>query len=139
MRKNDNAAPYLFLLFCAALLACGCGKKLEPEDIVFAQPEQAVAEARKMIAEKRANPGLYADWIEPRALHECLRIPNLVCAAVYDDHVNLLIKKIPDWWVGARIWSVDSTLKHADAKTRYADIFFFTYSNDFPDSPANMR
>jgi len=53
--------------------------------------------------------------------------------------MNLLLQKMPDWWVGARIWSADANRKHEDTKTAYQDIYFFTYSNDFPESPKNIR
>ena len=117
----------------------GCGKGLGPSDVIFANPEQAVVDARNMIVAKQENSELYSNWLYPKDLPESLRIPGLKCAVVQDDHMNLLVRRIPDWWVGTRIWSADSIRKHADAKTQYKDIYFFTYSNDFPDSPMNIR
>jgi len=137
MQRKDKTYTVLFLL--AGLLMSGCGKGPGPSDIIFANPEQALVDARNMIAAKQRNPELYSDWLYPKDLPESLRIPDLKCVIVQDDHVNLLVRRIPDWWVGARIWSLDSKRKHEDAKTQYKDIYFFTYSNDFPDSPTNIR
>ena len=133
--------PKHFALFTivTSLAVMGCGRKLGPEDIVFQNPAQAVIDARQLIHDKQANPKLYANWIYSKDLPKSLQIPDLNCAVVHEDHVDLLITRIPDWWVGARIWSPSSTQKHLDKKTKYTDIYFFTYSNDFPDSPENLR
>ncbi len=117
----------------------GCGRKPKPDDIVLGDPALAVSEARRMIAEKQADPGLYSNWINPQDLPASLRLAGLKCAIVHKDHVDLLIVRIPDWWAGARIWSANSTTRHADKPTLYQDVFFFTYSNDSPDSPENIR
>jgi hypothetical protein len=92
-----------------------------------------------MIADKQANSKLYPGWLYPKDLPGSLRMQGLKRAVIHDDHMDLLIQNIPDWWAGARVWSIDSTRKHSDAKTQYPDIYFFTYSNDFPDSPTNIR
>lgn len=105
----------------------------------MADPKPAVIDARAMIAAKREDPKRYADWIQPADLPASLRIPGLKCAVVHEDHVDLLLRRIPDWWAGARIWSVDARRKHADQPTRYADVGFFTYTNDQPESPENLR
>jgi hypothetical protein len=139
MVLQGDSMRYVVLLLLAAIALSGCGKGPEPSDIVFANPKQAVVDARNMIAAKQMNSALYADWLYPKDLPESLRVAGLKCASVHDDHINLLVQRIPDWWVGARIWSPDSKRKHEDAKSRYKDIFFFTYSNDFPDSPTNIR
>ncbi|MBI3985325.1 MAG: hypothetical protein HY343_00245 [Lentisphaerae bacterium] len=135
--------PRLLLIGLLALLVvaagAGCGKRPTPGDIVLAQPDRAVAEARRLIEEKRADPKLYPNWIEPHQLPEALRFPKLKCGIVHEDHMDLLIQRMPDWWVGARIWSANATRAHADAPTAYSNVFFFTYTNDEPDSPSNIR
>lgn len=129
----------ILISISACLAALGCGKKLGPADIVFQNPSQAVADARQLIQNKQENPKLYTDWLFQKDLPESLHCANFKCAVVHKDHMDLLIAKIPDWWVGARIWSTNSTQTHSDKNTMYPDIYFFTYSNDFPDSPENIR
>ena len=129
----------MLALISACLTASGCGKKTGPADIVFQNPSQAVIDARQLIQDKKEYPKLYTDWLYQKDIPKSLLCDNFKCAVVHDDHVNILITKIPDWWVGARIWSTNSTRTHSDKNTSYPDIYFFTYSNDFPDSPDNIR
>ena len=126
------------LLAIAILITSACGKKQGPTDIVFQDPGQAIEDARQIIVEKLKNPELYKDWVPPEDLPASLRIAGLKCAVVHNDHVDLPIMRIPDWAVGARIWSKNAAREHADKQTAYPEIFFFTYSNDFSDSPENI-
>lgn len=128
-----------FLLYLAAFILTGCGAGLKPEDINAAMPKQAVEDARKMINEKRLDKEKYKNWIYPAQLPESLRLKGLIYAMVYDDHVNLVLARNPDWQLGARIWSADATRKHEDRKTKYPDIFFFQYSNDLPETASNLK
>jgi len=128
-----------YLLCFVSFVLAGCGANLKPEDIKTAMPKQAVEDARKMINEKKLDKEKYKNWIYPAQLPESLRLKGLIYAMVYDDHVNLVLARNPDWLLGARIWGVDATRKHEDKKTKYPDIFFFQYCNDSPESAGNLK
>lgn len=110
-----------------------------PDDLVFNHPDQAIIDARKMIADKIKNPEKYTNWIYSQSLPESLRIPHLKYAMVYDDHVSLVLAHNPDWNLGARIWSKPATKVHQDQASRYKEIFFYQYTNDLPESPDNIK
>ncbi|MEO6119451.1 MAG: hypothetical protein ABIP12_02085 [Terriglobales bacterium] len=129
----------LLALLLAALFACaGCGAFTRPSDIVVADPAAAIADAQKMIAEKKGNPDKYRDNIPPADLPKSLQIPGLFYAQVYDDHMNLIVARQPDWKIGARIWATGSTRAHSDRPTKYPGIMFFRYTHDAPDAPENL-
>ena len=126
-----------FLLIVFVVL--GCGATTGPNDIKLINPKQAVADARMMMEGRRADPKKYEGWIYAKDLPDSLKLPGLYYASVYEDHVNLVIGRNPDWQVGARIWASDSKLKHEDKKTSYPDVYFFQYCNDLPASPSNIE
>lgn len=121
-----------------ALLPLLYGACAGADDVQLSDPAQAVADARRMISEKQADPRTHSDWIFPKDVPESLRIPGLIYAFVHDDHVDLVMSRNPDWSVGARIWSENSQRVHADEPTRYPDVFFYDYTNDRPETPDNI-
>ena len=128
---------YTFLLTLA--LITGCGAMKGPGDIVVANPVQMVADARRMISEKANDTKVHKGWIYPATLPASLQIPGLVYAEVYPDHMNFVIARNPDWKTGARVWAANCARQHTDRKTTYADIHFFSYTNDRPESPDNIK
>lgn len=129
----------LLLAVAIGIAVTGCGRALKPDDIVLRDPTQAVLDARQLVQAKQADPALYPNWLYPKDLPPSLHIAGLECAVVHEDHLDLLMSRAPDWWVGARIWTTNSLRQHSDRKTRYPDVYFFTYSNDSPVSPTNIR
>jgi hypothetical protein len=123
-----------------ALVACGfvANPFLGPKDIKVAHPAQAVRDARELITEYRQNPGQKPPLREPKDLPESLRLPNLRYAIIRDDHLNLVLSRDPDVNLGARIWSADSKREHHDRPTSYPDIFFYSYNNDYAETPDNI-
>lgn len=130
--------PYATLSILLFIVGCG-GPSTGPSDVVVSNPPQAVADARRMIEEKRKDPNIHKGWITPSHLPESLQLPGLRYAQVFDDHVNLVLARNPDWQIGARIWAADRTREHHDEKTKYTDIYFFDYTNDLGESPDNIR
>ena len=124
-------------ILLSALIGCGAGTG--PKDIKLSDAEKTVADARKMMAEKKENPKLYDGWIYAANLPESLRIPKLCYAQIFEDHVNLVLARNPDWQMGARIWAENSKTVHKDKPTSYPNVFFFQYTNDLPDSPDNLK
>ncbi len=110
-----------------------------PDDIKITDPARAVADARRLIAEQKANPDADRMLREPYELPESLRLPGLRYALVHEDHVDLVLARNPDWNIGARIWSADARRTHSDQPTQYPEVFFFTYTNDAEESPENIR
>lgn len=108
-----------------------------PEDLVVDRPGEAVAAARAMIEEQRKDPERHRGFLWPAALPEPLRIKALRYAHVHRDHVDLVLARNPDIELGGRIWAADHR-PHADEATRYADIHFFRYTNDAPETPDNI-
>jgi len=110
-----------------------------PDDIVVANPAQMIADARRMINEKTNDPKAHKGWLYPATLSPSLKLPGLVYAEVFPDHMNFVVARNPDWQTGARVWGTNSVRQHADKKTRYPDIYFFSYTNDRPESPDNIK
>ncbi|HEX9886930.1 MAG TPA: hypothetical protein VGA70_10600 [Longimicrobiales bacterium] len=134
-----SASRRAVLALASGLLLWGCDAASGPGDVVLSDPGRAVADARRMIVEARADSTRHRGWIEPAALPLSLRIPRLDFAMVHADHVDLVLARNPDWTVGARIWSLDARREHADAPTAYPDVYFFDFTNDAPESPANIH
>jgi hypothetical protein len=110
-----------------------------PSDLHLSAPEKSVADARALIAEFRAERKQDENyWSLPQdRIPESLRIPKMRGIEVLEDHVNLIMARHPDGMLGARIWSADASFVHEDKPTKYTDVFYFFYNNDFPDSPSN--
>lgn len=127
------------LLTGMCIFLAGCGVSMGPDDLFFDNPDQAIIDSRKMIADKNQHPEKYTNWIYSQNLPESLRIPHLKYAMVYDDHINLVLTRNPDWILGARIWSKNASKNHQDKVSRYKEIYFFQYTNDLPESPENIK
>jgi len=108
-------------------------------DLYLSSPEKTVADARSLIAEFRVKKKQDENyWSLPlESIPESLRIPKMRGVEVLEDHVNLVMASHPDGMLGARIWSTDTSYVHEDKPTKYTDVFYFLYNNDFPDSPSN--
>ena len=119
-------------LFLGTLLIAtlGCGALIRPSDVKVSNAAQAVADARQLMAEKRSDPNKHQGWIYASSLPQSLRLPRLRYCTVYEDHVNLVLARNPDWQIGARIWAADSKRVHNDKKTQYSGIFFFEYCKE---------
>ena len=130
------------MMAATVLALAGCemfhGAFTSPEDLVVDRPAEAVAAARAMIEEQRRDTAKHAGFLYRDALPEPLRIKGLRYAHVHRDHVDLVLARNPDFNIGGRIWAADHRL-HQDTATRYADIFFFRYTNDAPESPDNVQ
>lgn len=126
--------PYFSALL---LLLGGCGAFTRPGDVVVAHPAAAIADAQRLIAEKQRDQK-YRDYIKPAVLPRSLQLPGLIYAQVYDDHLNLILARQPDWKIGARIWAKESTRPNHDRPTKYPGIMFFRYTNDAPDAADNI-
>ena len=120
------------------LVASACGAAKGPNDLVVADPAEAVRAARKMIDEQRADSTKHTDWISAEALPPSLRVPGLHHASVHEDHLDLVIDRNPDIEIGGRIWATPHR-PHQDQATKYPDILFYSYNNDFPESPDNIH
>ena len=109
-------------------------------DVYVADPAASVRDARQLMEGFRASAPLEErnQFLRPEQLPGSLRFPKLRYAQVFRDHVNLVLGRNPDWSIGARIWSADTTTLHADQPTAYREIFFFQYCNDVPMSPKNL-
>lgn len=116
------------------------GALITAADLRVADPTAAVRDARQLIERFRllASPDSRNQVLPPSQLPQSLRLPELRHALVYRDRINLVLGRNPDWSIGARVWTTDSTTVHADQTTQYPDIFFFQYSNDLPVSPSNF-
>lgn len=123
---------------CGALcVAVACsGPFTDADDIVVNNPTQAVLDARELIAAKQRDPKKFV--ARPRELPSSLQIPKLRHANIHADHVDLVLARNPDWNIGARIWAKEHRA-HRDSKTKYRDIFFYSYTNDAPETPDNIR
>ncbi|HKR64910.1 MAG TPA: hypothetical protein VJZ00_14345 [Thermoanaerobaculia bacterium] len=135
-------AAVVFLASCGAVLAIAFwpmtrGAFTSAEDVRVAVVADAVRDARALIAARDAAPARYDTMIEPASLPTSLRIPSLRYAQVHADHIDLVLARNPDTAVGARIWAVKHR-PHHDRPTRYADIYFFRYTNDAAESPDNI-
>lgn len=131
---------YLVLISTiGSLSGCVFGNPfIGPRDVVVADAKQAVLDARQLIKEQNDNSAQKPPFREPNELPESLRLPGLRVAIIATDHINLVLTRNPDWNAGARIWSADSTREHRDRPTKYAEIFFYEYNNDFAETPDNI-
>jgi hypothetical protein len=124
------------------LMLRACGPLTNSNDVVVSNPKQAVADARKLINEFRASKIVTDTGLRGsknlEELPESLRILDLKYCLIFEDHLELILARNPDFEIGARIWSLDSKQKHEDQPTRYPEIFFFDYNNDSPTSPTNI-
>jgi hypothetical protein len=102
------------------------------ESLVLAQPGTAVADARTMIAGYNEDAALRADEVPVS-----LRIPDLRSALLHRDHVDLVVLRQVDEESGFRIWSVPARV-HQDTPPCYRDVYYYSYSNDFDESPGNI-
>ena len=125
-------------LALSLLVLAGCGAFTGPGDVVVADPAQAISDAHRLMEEKRNDPTKYQGWIKPPDLPPSLQIKGLIYAQVFDDHVNLVLARNPDWQTGGRIWKRDATRNHLDKPTKYPGITFFAYTNDLPAKPDNL-
>lgn len=131
--KLATVAVMAFMLSGCSLL----GIFIRPSQIRVADPDRAVKDARTLIEEHRRNHDRLP-FYEPHELPESLKIRRLYAAWVFDDHLDLVLYSDPDVRIGARIWSLDSKRQHRDQPTKYPEIFFFFYDNDYPESPDNI-
>jgi hypothetical protein len=112
-------------------------------------PARSVADARRLIEEERKTPGRHGCRIPPQKLPESLRWPasppdprdplRPIWGCVEHDHLDLVTFRNPDGPSGFRIWSADAKRRHADEPTRYPEIFYYSYNDDFPESPDNIH
>jgi hypothetical protein len=138
-RRADRVASIVFVCLCAAAVAM-CAIFLWPmiggaftsaDDIHVADPARAVRDARTLIGDGKAVVRA------PESLPASLRIPGLRFALVHQDHVDLVLARNPDWMIGARIWS-EHHRPHRDEPTKYRDIYFYRYNNDYDLSEDNI-
>ena len=125
-------------LAVGAFILGGCGASTGPDDLIIANPHEAVRAARAMIEERRADSSKYSEMLFAKDLPPTLQVPGLRYAYVHRDHVDLVLARNPDWDVGGRIWAQDHR-PHEDRPTRYPEIYFYDYTNDSPESPANIH
>jgi hypothetical protein len=116
----------------------GCGAFTGPGDLVVEKPGEAVLAARQMLAEQQSDPTRHKGWLKEAELPPSLRIPGLHHASVHGDHIDLVLARNPDYQVGGRIWA-KAHREHQDRPTEYPEIFFFSYTNDSPESAANIE
>jgi hypothetical protein len=134
------AAIALAVIGTCLLYFYATGGFVDASDIQFANPALAVQDARQLIAAHRgAASNERRQHLRVDEAPKSLAIPRLRWVEVHEDHVNLILGRNPDNCLGARIWSADSTTKHADQATAYPEIFYFRYCNDFPTSPTNLH
>jgi len=136
MRADLKAAR---VLMCALICLCGCGGPFTSKtDLVIADPEAAVRDARALIDDRRRDPGKYQSWVASADIPASLRVPGLHHFNVHDDHVDLVLARNPDWSIGGRIWAIEHR-PHNDEATQYPEVFFYAYTNDAPESPDNIK
>jgi hypothetical protein len=123
--------------FAYAFIHVNAGAFTRPRDIDVDQPENAVLDARSLIAIKHRKPEAFGDFTEPEQLPASLRIHGLRYAKIHADHVDLVVARNPDVSIGARIWAISHRRNH-DEPTRYPEICFFRYNNDSPESESNI-
>jgi hypothetical protein len=109
-----------------------------PDDLVVGDPGLAVRDARAMIEAQQQDRTRYTEWLMPEDLPPSLRVPGLRHATVHGDHVDLVLARHPDGYAGGRIWA-EAHRPHSDQKTKYPDMYFYRYDNDFPEAPDNIR
>ena len=138
MQGLSFKSNFAIIVVGVLLFGLSCGMFTRPNDIKIADPVRALADARRIIADQRAKRANFPISLAPNDLPESLRIPGLRFSHVYSDHLELVLARNPDWEIGARIWSVDSTELHQDKTTKYPEVFYFVYDNDEPKSPTNI-
>ena len=139
LTKASYGIVLVSIIACGVLCSCGFVKPilLGPRDVVVANPSGAVSDARRLINEQANSPNR-PPLFEPQELPESLRLPGLLYAMVHGDHVDLILGHNPDLTAGARIWSPDSKRIHRDRPTKYPEIFFYQYDNDYEKTPDNL-
>jgi len=137
-------ATILIFIFCVPICVIfylwhvGSGPFFSARHLVFNNPEAAVSDARIIIKTIGSKPAEH--WIiGPNDLPETLRIPKLRYALAFEDHLSLVASRNPDWEIGARIWAESATRHHEDTPTKYKDIYFYKYCNDYNESPKNIK
>jgi len=133
-----SAVVVLLAGMAYAFIRMNAGAFTRPGDIHVDQPENAVLDARSLIAIKNRKPEVFGDFTEPGQLPASLRIHGLRYAKIHADHIDLVIARNPDVSIGARIWAISHRTNH-DEPTRYPEICFFRYNNDSPESESNIR
>lgn len=134
-------ALFALLIFSFGLLyGYLTGAFNKASDVRLSDPEQAVIDARRIIQDYQLNKR--ADEIgRPIAREELppsLQIDRLRKGIVFTNHLNLQMGRNPDWSIGARIWAEDATVPSADKPTKYSNVYFYAYCNDYPISPDNQ-
>lgn len=133
-----SAVVVLLAGMAYAFIRMNAGAFTRPGDIHVDQPENAVLDARSLIAIKNRKPEVFGDFTEPGQLPASLRIHGLRYAKIHADHIDLVIARNPDVSIGARIWAISHRTNN-DEPTRYPEICFFRYNNDSPESESNIR
>jgi hypothetical protein len=139
LTKTSYGLVLVLIIACGVLCACGFVKPIftGPRDVIVADPSRALSDARRLINEQANNPNR-KPLFEPQELPESLRLPGLLYAIVHGDHLDLILGHNPDLTAGARIWSPDSKRTHRDRATKYPEIFFYQYNNDYEETPDNI-
>jgi hypothetical protein len=128
------------------VLAAGCAEPIGPADIVIANPQEFVSTARQLLEEARKDPSKPTEMEDDR-LPPTLRIKSFDRARwpiaahrharLHGDHLDLVLVRHPDGEAGARVWAATHRV-HQDAPTQHRDIYFYVYSKEDPESPANI-
>ena len=129
----------LVLVALGLIYSCATGAFVRARHVELAFPGQAVADARTLMVDfqRTRKAGQETKWLRADELPESLKIPRLRLAAIFTNHLNVVMGRNPDWSVGARIW-LDRPPPHTgDQPTRYPDVYFYEYCNDFPASVSN--
>jgi len=138
MGRSTLRLGMALVAFLGCSLSSGCGAFTGPGDLVVANPAEAVQDARRMIAEQQADPEKHKGWLTDAQLPASLRVRGLRFASVHGDHLDLVLARNPDFKIGGRIWATVHR-KHQDLPTKYAEIFFYDYNNDLPETPTNIE
>jgi len=137
--KALAALLFFFAIGVIILMKTWPNPHISPDSIQFPNPVQAVSQARNIIETYRETSDQHGRMMHLSDLPESLRIEGLRAAIVFDDHLSLVLSSNPDWNIGARIWAHDGSRAHEDTPTKYKDIFFYKYCNDYEESPTNIR
>ncbi|HJT17071.1 MAG TPA: hypothetical protein VJ853_06780 [Thermoanaerobaculia bacterium] len=134
-RQMPMAACAVVLLFIEGAGACTSMRYSMPRRqdwLVLSDATAAVSDARAMIAAYKEDRSL-----QPAELPASLQIANLRYALVHRDHLDLVVLRQVDEESGFRIWA-PAARPHEDTPTKYRDVFYYSYSDDFADSPKNI-
>jgi hypothetical protein len=145
--KKKTILIILAFIFCIPICMIfylwygGSGPFFSARHLIFKNSEAAVSDARTIIKTIGSKSIEENDWylIKPKDLPESLRIPRLRYALAFKDHLSLVASRNPDWEIGARIWTESISRPHKDAPTKYKDIYFYKYCNDYNESPKNIK